>query len=75
MMKKKRNFGLIPQNFGLFPAVKPWLVSQLKKMLHNQNQYMRDFKTAMESVPKRQEFKSVIHSCRFKTCKRTQGSV
>jgi len=30
---------------NLFPAVKSWLVTQLQKMLHNHNQYVRDLKT------------------------------
>lgn len=30
-------------------------------MLHNRNQYVRDFKTALESVPEGQEFKVVIY--------------
>lgn len=33
-------------------------------MLHNHNQYVRDFKTAIECVPKGQEFKVVIHADR-----------
>lgn len=32
----------------LFPAIKPSLIGQLQKMLHNHNQYVRDFKTAIE---------------------------
>ncbi|KAL4091277.1 hypothetical protein QTP88_025990 [Uroleucon formosanum] len=37
---------------NLFPTVKPRLVGQLQKMLHNHNQYVRDFKTAFDCVPK-----------------------
>lgn len=55
MMKKKRNFSLI-----FFSDVKPWLVGQLQKMLYNHNQHVRDFKRAIEYVPKGQEFKVVI---------------
>jgi len=40
------------------------LVGQLQKMLHNHNQYVRDFKTAIECVSKGQEFKVVIHADR-----------
>lgn len=37
----------------IFPAVKPWLVTQLQKILHNHNQYVQNFKTTMDNVPNR----------------------
>ncbi|XP_008482471.2 uncharacterized protein LOC103519163 [Diaphorina citri] len=45
-----------------YPGVKPGLISQLQKMLHDNNPYIKDFKTAMENVSEGEEFKVVIHA-------------
>ena len=49
---------------NLFPAIKSWLLTQLQKIMHDHNQYIRDFKTAIENVPPGQDFKVVIHADR-----------
>ena len=48
---------------SIFADVKAGLVSQLQKILHDHNIYVRDFKAAIDSVPKKQkDFKVVIHA-------------
>ncbi|GFT58062.1 ATP-dependent DNA helicase [Trichonephila clavipes] len=44
---------------GIYPGIKPELISQLQKSLHEHNKYIMDFKAAIDSVPKDQkEFKT-----------------
>ncbi|GFQ98607.1 ATP-dependent DNA helicase [Trichonephila clavata] len=48
---------------GIYPGIKPELISQLQKSLHEHNKYIMDFKAAIDSVPKDQkEFKVVINA-------------
>ncbi|GFW91287.1 ATP-dependent DNA helicase [Trichonephila clavipes] len=48
---------------GIYPGIKPELISQLQKSLHELNKYIMDFKAAIDSVPKDQkEFKVVINA-------------
>ncbi|GFR05385.1 ATP-dependent DNA helicase [Trichonephila clavata] len=48
---------------GIYPGIKPELISQLQKSLHEHNKYIMDFKVAIDSVPKDQkEFKVVINA-------------
>ncbi|GFU67565.1 ATP-dependent DNA helicase [Trichonephila clavipes] len=48
---------------GIYPGIKPELISQLQKSLHEHNKYIMDFKAAINSVPKDQkEFKVVINA-------------
>ncbi|GFR06687.1 ATP-dependent DNA helicase [Trichonephila clavata] len=48
---------------GIYPGIKPELISQLQKSLHEHNKYIMDFKAAIDSVPKdRKEFKVVINA-------------
>ncbi|GFX89244.1 OTU domain-containing protein [Trichonephila clavipes] len=48
---------------GIFPGIKPELISQLQKSLHEHNKYIMDFKAAIDSVPKDQkEFKVAINA-------------
>ncbi|XP_030762655.1 uncharacterized protein LOC115887381 [Sitophilus oryzae] len=50
---------------GNHPYVKPGLVRELQGMLHNNNAYVRDFKTALAKVPATSEpFKVVINAVR-----------
>ncbi|GFT05679.1 ATP-dependent DNA helicase [Trichonephila clavipes] len=49
--------------WGIYPGIKPELMSQLQKSLHEHNKYIMDFKAAIGSVPKDQkEFKVVINA-------------
>lgn len=34
-----------------FHVIKPWLVSHLQKLIHEHNSYIKDLKSAIESVP------------------------
>ncbi|GFQ78932.1 ATP-dependent DNA helicase [Trichonephila clavata] len=48
---------------GIYPGIKPELISQLQKSLHEHNKYIMDFNAAIDSVPKNQkEFKVVINA-------------
>lgn len=48
---------------GYFQNIKPALVGQLQKILHENNKYIKDFKAAVESVPKElQDFQVVINA-------------
>ncbi|GFY55743.1 OTU domain-containing protein [Trichonephila inaurata madagascariensis] len=48
---------------GIYPGIKPELISPLQKSLHEHNKYIMDFKSAIHSVPKDQkEFKVVINA-------------
>ncbi|GFQ99776.1 ATP-dependent DNA helicase [Trichonephila clavata] len=48
---------------GIYPGIKPELISQLQKSLHEHDKYIMDFKAAIDSVPKDQkEFKVIINA-------------
>ncbi|GFW01796.1 ATP-dependent DNA helicase [Trichonephila clavipes] len=47
----------------IYPGIKPELISQLQKSLHEHNKYIMDLKAAIDSVPRDQkEFKVVINA-------------
>lgn len=51
-----------------FPDVKPGLVTQLQRMLHEKYSYVKKFKTTINAVQKNcKEFKVVIHADRKPT--------
>ncbi|GFW53892.1 uncharacterized protein TNCV_2446831 [Trichonephila clavipes] len=48
---------------GIYPGIKPELISQLQKSLHDHNKFVMDFKAAIDSVPKDQkDFKVFINA-------------
>ncbi|XP_053597507.1 uncharacterized protein LOC106694146 [Microplitis demolitor] len=48
---------------GICPSIKPELIHQLQNLLHEHHQYIKDFKVAIESVPKNQkEFQVIINA-------------
>ncbi|XP_053598610.1 uncharacterized protein LOC128668835 [Microplitis demolitor] len=48
---------------GICPGIKPELIHQLQNLLHEHHQYIKDFKVAIESVPKNQkEFQVIINA-------------
>ncbi|XP_044588797.1 uncharacterized protein LOC123267978 [Cotesia glomerata] len=50
---------------GIYPGVYPELVHQLQVLLHEHNKYIRDFKAAVDSIPKNQkDFKIIINADR-----------
>lgn len=50
---------------GIFTGIKPELIRQLQNLLHEYNNYIKDFKAAFDSVPKNQkEFQVVINADR-----------
>ncbi|GFQ94652.1 ATP-dependent DNA helicase [Trichonephila clavata] len=52
---------------GIYPRIKPELIKQLQKSMHEHNKYIMGFKAAIDSVPKDQkEFKVVINAERRK---------
>ncbi|XP_044582937.1 uncharacterized protein LOC123263956 [Cotesia glomerata] len=50
---------------GIYPGVYPELVHQLQKLLYQHNKYLKDFKAAIDSIPKDQkDFKVIINADR-----------